>query len=290
MSDSSREPDALRANRKAAKLHPSTKTQYRHWAKRSGGQLAKAFGEKIRQPKQQRTGAAGGNGQTIGSFASSVPDSDYQQAGMHIPPSQSDHAEDEAQFHSLIPEGDDEAERECLDGGRRSLSCHADQGKGHTYRVKIVESMCEAGDDILPCLRLAPTCNIDVAAFAVPDFDAGSQTLDFNKFRICGIAYLTNSQAQKQAIAFCSCREQGAQAWRAVVLHHHEAHFDDVCGELESLSSKCVHACAILDMCLASNEGIEGDIRASMSTRPGEAGIMHACASPCFMCVCMMGM
>ena len=170
------------------------------------------------------------------------------------------------------------------------MSCHADQGKGHTYRVKIVESMCEAGDDILPCLRLAPTCNIDVAAFAVPDFDAGSQTLDFNKFRICGIAYLTNSQAQKQAIAFCSCREQGAQAWRAVVLHHHEAHFDDVCGELESLSSKCVHACAILDMCLASNEGIEGAIRASMSTRPGEAGIMHACASPCFMCVCMMGM
>ncbi len=58
---------------------------------------------------------------------------------MHISPSQSDHAEDEAQFHSLIPEGDDEAERECLDGGRRSLSCHADQGKVHTYRVKIVE-------------------------------------------------------------------------------------------------------------------------------------------------------
>ena len=252
--------------------------------------MTKAFGEKIRQPKQKRAGAAGGTGQTNGSVASSVPDSDYQQAGMRIPPSQSDHAEDEAQFHSLIPEGDDEAERECLDGGRRSLSCHADQGKGHTYRVKIVESMCEAGDDILPCLRLAPTCNIDVAAFAVPDFDAGSQTLDFNKFRICGIAYLTNSQAQKQAIAFCSCREQGAQAWRAVVLHHHEAHFDDVCGELESLSSKCVHACAILDMCLASNGGIEGAIRASMSTRPGEAGIIHACASPCFMCVCMMGM
>ena len=190
------------------------------------------------------------------------------------------------QFHSLIPEGDDEAEREgldggrrslCLDGGRRSLSCHPEQGKVHTYCVKIVESMCQPGDDILPCLRLAPTCNIDVAAFAVPDFDAGSQTLDFNKFRICGIAYLTNSQAQKQAIAFCSCREQGAQAWRAVVLHHHEAHFDDVCGELESLSSKCVHACAILDMCLASNGGIEGAIRASMSTRPGEAGIIHAC-------------
>ena len=169
------------------------------------------------------------------------------------------------------------------------MSCHADQGKVHTYRVKIVEHMCQAGDDILPCLRLAPTCNIEVAAFAVPDFEAGSQTLDWNKFRICGIAYLTNCQDQKQAIAFCSCCEQGSQAWRAVVLHHHDAHFDNVCGELGRLSSKCVHACAILDMCLASNGGIEGAIRASMSTRPGEAGIMHACASPCFMCVCMMG-
>ena len=289
MSDSSREPDALRVHRKAAKLDPSTKTSFRLWAKRSGGHLAKAFGEKIREPKQQRAGAAGGNGQTIGSVASSVPDSDCQQAGMHIPPSQSD-AEDAAQFDSLIPEGDDEAERECLDGGRRSLSCHPEQGKVHTYCVKIVESMCQPGDDILPCLRLAPTCNIDVAAFAVPDFDAGSQTLDFNRFRICGIAHLTNCQAQKQAIAFCSCCEQGAQAWRAVVLHHHDAHFDGVCAELEILSSKCVHACAILDMCLASNGGIEGAIRASMSTRPGEAGIIHACASPCFMCVCMMGM
>ena len=281
MSDSSRAPDAHRANREAAKLFSA-------WAKRAGGHLAQAFAKK-RQPQQKRAGAAGGTDQTNGSVASSVPDSDDQQAGMHISPSQSDHAEDEAREHSLIP-GDDEAERECLDGGRRALSCHADQGKVNIYRVKMVQSMCEAGDDILPCLRLAPTCNKDVAAFAVPDFDAGSQTLDFNKFRICGIAYLTNSQAQKQAIAFCSCREQGAQAWRAVVLHHHEAHFDDVCGELESLSSKCVHACAILDMCLASNEGIEGAIRASMSTRPGEAGIMHACASPCFMCVCMMGM
>ena len=282
MSDSSRAPDAHRANREAAKLFSA-------WAKRAGGHLAQAFAKK-RQPKQKRAGAAGGTDQTNGSVASSVPDSDDQQAGMHISPSQSDHAEDEAREHSLIPEGDDEAERECLDGGRRSLSCHADQGKGHTYRVKIVESMCEAGDDILPCLRLAPTCNIDVAAFAVPDFEAGSQTLDWNKFRICGIAYLTNCQDQKQAIAFCSCCEQGAQAWRAVVLHHHDAHFDDVCAELEILSSKCVHACAILDMCLASNGGIEGAIRASMSTRPGEAGIMHACASPCFMCVCMMGM
>ena len=56
--------------------------------------MTKAFGEKIRQPKQKRAGAAGGTGQTNGSVASSVPDSDYQQAGMHIPPSQSDHAED----------------------------------------------------------------------------------------------------------------------------------------------------------------------------------------------------
>jgi hypothetical protein len=71
---------------------------------------------------------------------------------MHISPSQSDHAEDEAQLHRLIPEGDDEVE--CLDEGRRALSCHADQGKVHTYRVKIVQSMCEAGDDILPCLDL----------------------------------------------------------------------------------------------------------------------------------------
>jgi hypothetical protein len=66
-------------------------------------------------------------------------------AGMHISPSQSDHAEDEAREHSLIPEGDDEAERECLDGGRRALSCHADQGKVHTYRVKIVEHMWAEG-------------------------------------------------------------------------------------------------------------------------------------------------
>ena len=77
---------------------------------------------------------------------------DYQQEGMHISPSESDHAEDEAQLHRLIPEGDDEVE--CLDEGRRALSCHADQGKVHTYRVKIVQSMCEAGDDILPCLDL----------------------------------------------------------------------------------------------------------------------------------------
>jgi len=100
----------------------------------------------------------------------------------------------------LIPQGDDEVE--CLDEGRRALSCHADQGKVNIYRVKMVQSMCEAGDDILPCLRLALTCNKDVAAFAVPDFDEGSETLDFSKFRICGIAYLTNCQAQKQAIVF----------------------------------------------------------------------------------------
>ena len=165
MSDSSREPDAHRANREAAKLFSA-------WAKRAGGHLAQAFAKK-RQPQQKRAGAAGGTDQTNGSVASSVPDSDDQQAGMHISPSQSDHAEDEAREHSLIPEGDDEAERECLDGGRRSLSCHAEQGKVHTDRVKIVEHMCQAGDDILPCLRLAPTCNIEVAAFAVPDFDAG---------------------------------------------------------------------------------------------------------------------
>ena len=209
MSDSSREPDALRANRKAAKLHPSTKTSFRHWAKRSGGHLAKAFGEKIREPKQQRAGAAGGNGQAIGSVASSVPDSDCQQAGMHIPPSQSD-AEDAAQFDSLIPEGDDEAERECLDGGRRSLSCHPEQGKVHTYCVKIVESMCQPGDDILPCLRLAPTCNIDVAAFAVPDFDAGSQTLDFNRFRICGIAHLTQLSRPEASHCFLQLLRTGS--------------------------------------------------------------------------------
>jgi len=117
MSDSSRAPDAHRANREAAKLFSA-------WAKRAGGHLAQAFAKK-RQPKQKRAGAAGGTGQTNGSVASSVPDSYCQQAGMHIPPSQSD-AEDAAQFDSLIPEGDDEAERECLDGGRRSLSCHAE--------------------------------------------------------------------------------------------------------------------------------------------------------------------
>jgi hypothetical protein len=133
MSDSSREPDAHRANREAAKLFSA-------WAKRAGVHLAQAFAKKIRQPKQKRAGAAGGTDQTKGSVASSVPDSDDQQAGMHISPSQSDHAEDEAREHSLIPEGDDEAERECLDGGRRALSCHADQGKVHTYRVKIVDT------------------------------------------------------------------------------------------------------------------------------------------------------
>jgi hypothetical protein len=31
MADSSREPDAHRANREAAKLHPSTKTSFRRW-------------------------------------------------------------------------------------------------------------------------------------------------------------------------------------------------------------------------------------------------------------------
>ncbi len=47
----------------------------------------------------------------------------------------------------MIPQGDDEVE--CLDEGRRALSCHADQGKVNIYRVKMVQSMCEAGDDNL---------------------------------------------------------------------------------------------------------------------------------------------
>jgi hypothetical protein len=46
MSDSSREPDAHRANREAAKLHPSTKTSFRHWARELEGTWRKHLGRR----------------------------------------------------------------------------------------------------------------------------------------------------------------------------------------------------------------------------------------------------
>ena len=300
MSDSSREQDVRKDKREAARLIKSAKTDFRHWTERSGSwkiQIVSLCGERNQHPEPKRAGVAAGRGtgQTKGCVASCVPDADlhpgddYPAEGMHISPSQSDHAEDKARLQHLISKGDDELE--CLHEGTHALSCHADQGKVRFYRAQIVQSMCNAGDNILPFLRLAPTCNVDVAAFAVPEFDEGSQTLDFNKFRICVFAYLVNCEDQKQAIfIFCSCCEQGAQAWRAVDLHHHEAHLDNVCGELESLSSKCIHAWAILEMCLASDGGIEGSIRALMSMRPGDSCMVLSCASPCFVHLFTMGM
>jgi hypothetical protein len=187
------------------------------------------------------------------------------------------HADAPPPFHS-ITEG---LEVEFQHEDSHAASCHVDHGNVSRYRAQILQSMCAEGDDILPLLRAAATCSVDVAAFAVPEFHAGSQTLDLSKFRICGFAYLANSEGQKQAVCFCSCCEKGAQAWRAVVLHHHEAHFDNVCGELKSLSSKCVHACAILDICRASDSGLEGAIRSSMLIRPGDDGILHSLASSC---------
>ena len=200
MSDSSREPDARKAKREAARLLKSAETDFRYWAKRSGGIFATVFGDRTQHPEPKRAGAAAGRGtgQTKGCVASCVPDADlhpgddYPDEGMQISPSQSDHSEDKARVQRLIPKGDDELE--CLHEGTHALSCHADQGKVRIYLAQIVQSMCNAGDDILPCLRLAPTCNVDVAAFAVPEFDEGSQTLDFNKFRICGFAYLVNCE------------------------------------------------------------------------------------------------
>ena len=53
MSDSSSEPDAHKAKREAAKLLKSAEKSFRRWAKRAGGHLAKAFGEKIRQPSRR---------------------------------------------------------------------------------------------------------------------------------------------------------------------------------------------------------------------------------------------
>ena len=202
--------------------------------------MAQVFGQKDQEaePKRARAGAAAGRGtgQTSGPRESNLPDN-YGLAGTHAdaPPTP---------FHS-ITEG---LEVEIQHEDSHAASCHVDHGNVSSYRAQILQSMCAEGDDILPLLRAAATCSVDVAAFAVPEFHANSQTLDFSKFRICGFAYLANSEGQKQAICFCSCYEQGAQAWRAVVLHHHEAHFDNVCGELESLSSKCVHTCAILDI------------------------------------------
>jgi hypothetical protein len=78
MSHSSREPDAHKAKREAAKLLKSAEKSFRRWAKRVGGHLATAFGESIQQPKPKRAGAAGGRGtgQTNGCVASSVLDSD----------------------------------------------------------------------------------------------------------------------------------------------------------------------------------------------------------------------
>ena len=275
MSGSTREQDARKAKRAAAKQLRSAEKDVRQWANRAGGVLAQVFGQKDQEPEPQRAraGAAAGrgSGQTSGPRASNLPSGDdYAQAGMH--------AEDAAPpFHS-ITEGD---EVEFQHEGSHAASCHVHHGNVSRYRAQIVQSMCEEGDDILPCLRAAATCSVDVAAFAVPEFHKGSQTLDFSKFRICGFAHLANSEGQQKAICFCSCCEQGAQAWRAVVLHHHEAHFDNVCGELESLSSKCVHACAILDICRASDSGLEGAIRSSMLIRPGDDGILHSLASSC---------
>jgi len=202
--------------------------------------MAQVFGQKDQEaePKRARAGAAAGRGtgQTSRPRESNLPDN-YGLAGTHAdaPPTP---------FHSSTEGLEVEIQHE----DSHAASCHVDHGNVSSYRAQILQSMCAEGDDILPLLRAAATCSVDVAAFAVPEFHAGSQTLDLSKFRICGFAYLANSEGQKQAVCFCSCCEKGAQAWRAVVLHHHEAHFDNVCGELESLSSKCVHTCAILDI------------------------------------------
>ena len=104
MSDSSREQDARKAKREAARLLKSAETDFRHWAKRSGGIFATVFGERTQHPEPKRAGAAAGRGtgQTKGCVASCVPDADlhpgddYPDEGMHISPSQSDHAEDKA--------------------------------------------------------------------------------------------------------------------------------------------------------------------------------------------------
>ena len=273
MSGSKRELDAGKANRAAAKQLRSAEKHFRQWANTFGGVMAQVFGQKDQEaePKRARAGAAAGRGtgQTSGPRESNLPDN-YGLAGTHAdaPPTP---------FHS-ITEG---LEVEIQHEDSHAASCHVDHGNVSSYRAQILQSMCAEGDDILPLLRAAATCSVDVAAFAVPEFHAGSQTLDLSKFRICGFAYLANSEGQKQAVCFCSCCEKGAQAWRAVVLHHHEAHFDNVCGELESLSSKCVHACAILDICRPSDSGLEGAIRSSMLIRPGDDGILHSLASSC---------
>ena len=272
MSGSTRELDAAKAKRAAAKQLRSAQKRFRQWANTAGGVMAQVFGQKDQEaePKRARAGAAAGRGtgQTSGPRESNLPD-DYGLAGMH--------ADAPPPFHSITEGLAVEFQHE----DSHAASCHVDHGNVSRYRAQILQSMCAEGDDILPLLRAAATCSVDVAAFAVPEFHAGSQTLDLSKFRICGFAYLANSEGQKQAVCFCSCCEKGAQAWRAVVLHHHEAHFDNVCVELESLSSKCVHACAILDICRASDSGLEGAIRSSMLIRPGDDGILHSLASSC---------
>ena len=62
MSDSSREQDARKAKREAARQLKSAETSFRHWAKRAGGSLAIAFGEKTQKPQPKGAGAEAGRG------------------------------------------------------------------------------------------------------------------------------------------------------------------------------------------------------------------------------------
>ncbi len=126
-------------------------------------------------------------------------------------------------LEDALSQGDDELE--CLHEGTHALSCHADQGKVGIYRAQIVQSMSNAGDDILACLRLAPTCNVDVAAFALPEFDEGIQTpiflqekikgsiiLTLTNFEFVDLRILSTVKIRSKLFFFCSCCEQGAQA------------------------------------------------------------------------------
>jgi len=80
MSGSTREQDALKAKRAAAKQLRSAERDVRQWAKRAGGLLAQVFGQRDQEPEPQRAraGAAAGRGtgQRNGCVTSSVPDSD----------------------------------------------------------------------------------------------------------------------------------------------------------------------------------------------------------------------
>jgi hypothetical protein len=78
MSGSTRELDAVKAKRAAAKQLRSAEKDFRQWANTVGGVLAQVFGQKDQEaePQRARAGAAAGRGtgQTSGPRESNLPD------------------------------------------------------------------------------------------------------------------------------------------------------------------------------------------------------------------------